>query len=645
MRRILNRRTLGCLFIVLLLFTCMSCRKVEACSKNDYLDLLCEKAGLGDDDRTDALIGWGVLREEEKDLLDGDLDYDFLALTIGRLTGIEDDALNVLKDRGWISRTKKASDIVDEKTAEEVIDKAVYDINNRTYDPVYEVVPKDTVNTVSGTYTYEETKLVSDEAFDQGDILYLEEEGVYKKVTGIEDGAYLLEDASFNDIFSAVHIEDSYEVDFSEAIDIPYGTIENDDSVYRNEGKTLLAARKDEKSFTVDGFRVTYSFKGNALNVHIAKNKDGLNVFYDLSLHSVCPSYKWDYAKGKVNEAFLKVDYSSTSELGVSTGRYRNYYLDLKELDPQKFLSSLGSVIRKKDDEVETSIKICEIKTPIPQIPTAFFNIDVYARIYSSGKAEIVLADRNSLGFEIKNSHIRYINDGDRDLDLNIGGSIRSVLGLNFNLEAVSARLMDVEADGGLRASVTTTLHLYDEDGEMNDVLVDMPYSAVNEVARENDDVRVCGDVSLNWVLELTFNTSKTLLYRLGLTAKKTVLDKGDQIFGNRTHIENGVFVDSCTRKGRYRLKDRDRTSLNVDKIILGKYAAVIRANENYTIPLESLPKGYTRNDLIYKTSNSSVASVSDGIVSGNRQGASEITISTKDGKYYAALNVLVSES
>ena len=302
-------------------------------------------------------------------------------------------------------------------------------------------------------------------------------------------------------------------------------------------------------------------------------------------------------------------------------------------------------MIRKKDDEVETSIKICEIKTPIPQVPTAFFNIDVYARIYSSGKAEIVLADRNSLGFEIKNSHIRYINDGDRDLDLNIGGSIRSVLGLNFNLEAVSARLMDVEADGGLRASVTTTLHLYDEDGEMNDVLVDMPYSAVNEVARENDDVRVCGDVSLNWVLELTFNTSKTLLYRLGLTAKKTVLDKGDQIFGNRTHIENGVFVDSCTRKGRYRLKDRDRTSLNVDKIILGKYAAVIRANENYTIPLESLPKGYTRNDLIYKTSNSSVASVSDGIVSGIRQGASEITISTKDGKYYAALNVLVSES
>ncbi|MBR3228208.1 MAG: hypothetical protein IKF68_06660 [Erysipelotrichaceae bacterium] len=641
----MNRRIFSCLFIVLLLFTCMSCRKVEACSKNDYLDLLCEKAGLGDDDRTDALIGWGVLREEEKDLLDGDLDYDFLALTIGRLTGIEDDALNVLKDRGWISRTKKASDIVDEKTAEEVIDKAVYDINNRTYDPVYEVVPKDTVNTVSGTYTYEETKLVSDEAFDQGDILYLEEEGVYKKVTGIEDGAYLLEDASFNDIFSAVHIEDSYEVDFSEAIDIPYGTIENDDSVYRNEGKTLLAARKDEKSFTVDGFRVTYSFKGNALNVHIAKNKDGLNVFYDLSLHSVRPSYKWDYAKGKVNEAFLKVDYSSTSELGVSTGRYRNYYLDLKELDPQKFLSSLGSVIRKKDDEVETSIKICEIKTPIPQVPTAFFNIDVYARIYSSGKAEIVLADRNSLGFEIKNSHIRYINDGDRDLDLNIGGSIRLVLGLNFNLEAVSARLMDVEADGGLRASVATTLHLYDEDGEMNDVLVDMPYSAVNEVARENDDVRVCGDVSLNWVLELTFNTSKTLLYRLGLTAKKTVLDKGDQIFGNRTHIENGVFVDSCTRKGRYRLKDRDRTSLNVDKIILGKYAAVIRANENYTIPLESLPKGYTRNDLIYKTSNSSVASVSDGIVSGIRQGASEITISTKDGKYYAALNVLVSES
>ena len=129
----------------------------------------------------------------------------------------------------------------------------------------------------------------------------------------------------------------------------------------------------------------------------------------------------------------------------------------------------------------------------------------------------------------------------------------------------------------------------------------------------------------------------------MGLSAKKTILDKGDQIFGNKTHIENGIFVSKCTRKDRPKTSEPTSGELDTNKILLEKYSTVIYVNETYTVPIKALPKGYSQKDLIYRTSKPDVASVTDGVINGLSQGASEITISTSDGKYYAALNILVS--
>ena len=71
MRQTLSRRLSGCLLVILLLLTCVSCKKVEACTNSDYLDLLCEKAGLShEEDETAALLDWGIITEEEREVLE-----------------------------------------------------------------------------------------------------------------------------------------------------------------------------------------------------------------------------------------------------------------------------------------------------------------------------------------------------------------------------------------------------------------------------------------------------------------------------------------------------------------------------------------------------------------------------------------------
>lgn len=369
-------------------------------------------------------------------------------------------------------------------------------------------------------------------------------------------------------------------------------------------------------------------------------------MFFDIEISNIKPTYKWEYKDGKVNGAYFKIDYKTVEEIGVSIGRYNNYYVDLKDKDASSFMNLAKSIIKPKSDEIEATIKICEIKTPIPQMPLLFFNIEVLAKVYTSGKIEVVLSNDHTNGFELKNGLFRIISDVDRDINLKIGGSAKASLGVNFNLEAVKFRLMDVEVDAGIRAAVSTTIHLYDSEDNKTKETSDLVYSSIDELSKENNDVKVCGDVSLNWLLDIRLNTSKTLLYKFGLWKKYEILDEANQVLGNKTHIENFVFVSKCTRKDRLKKSNNTSEEISVDKIILEKYSKVIHLNEEYTIGIKALPSGYKASDLIYKSEDVNVAIVdSNGIIKPISKGASEIKISTSDGEYSASINILVSSN
>lgn len=639
MLQTLNRKIIQILLMMCMLLTCTSCNNKTNYKINEYLYTLADKSGIlgyeNNEEYLNQLQKWEIIDEEDTNHLNEDLTYKYLNKTIAKL--IRENEKECLLKQGWISIFDDDDDIVSKEKALEVIDKATEKINNPKFENKIEKKEKDNIYSID-EYSFSGNKLKIGKKLNVGDIVYLEKEKAYKKIINQTTEYYNVTDPDIDEVLEELKISGSGELNLENAIVID----DSDDmSSYENTKLNLLASKRH--SFTKNGFDISYKITSSSIDLHVSKDtKNGLNMFIDSSISNIKPTYNWDYQDGKLNNAFFKINYKMNNELGVSSGKRKNLKLDLKNVDKSSLKSIINSSFVKSNDEIENTIQICELKTPIPNIPTAYLNIDVVVNIYYSGKIEVVLYNTSQLGFEVNDGKLRLINDVDRDIDLIIGASAKATTGLNFNLEAVSFRLMDVEVDFGIRVSLGTTVHLYDDFGNLESIKVEATYDELDEVAKENENIKICGDVSLNWVLDLKINTSKTLLYKLGLSLKKEILDTDNQLFKNKTHIEDWQFVSKCTRKNRKTL-DVSSENEDVDKISLSRYSIVIVVGNSLEIPIKALPKGYSTNDLEFSCEDNSVATIESGKIVAKTIGSTKINIKTKDNKYSAYINVLVS--
>ena len=589
----------------------------------DFLNTLAVKAGIGTstvmEENIEGLKAWGVTIYEER--LEDAFDYADLSIVISQLMA-EGDDFNSLKAKGVIEEKAEEKQTVKESEGEAVIDKTVNYLNNRQFEPGF-------------VYEYRNELKEADEQLEEGDIIYTDDG---YRIAIREDDDIVLKQADFENVFSYMDIADSFYIDFEEAEVIPYGE-EYVNTSYINERFNLLSS--NNHAFNSEGFRISYTLNKSGIDVHISRNEDGVNIYGDLSLHNVKPVFKWLYEENDVKNCYFNLSFKTTEKIGASIGRYGNYHLKFKDADASSFKSLIASVIEKQKDEVEATIPICQIKTPIPNVPTAFLNLDLLIKLYVSGKAELVLYNSHSIGFETRNGNVRFINDTQRDLDAIIQASAKATLGLNVNLEAATFRIADLELDGGVRAMVKSTLHLYEKDGDVKSESSAYALSTLEELSEGNPDVKVCGDLSLNYLLDLIINTSKTQMAKYGFSKTYSILDEDNQIFNNLSHIENGHFVKKCTRNSRPVITDMDEVKST--RIVLNSYAEVLKQNEVFQIEVISLPEGYLKEDLVYSSLDNSVASVSNGLIRPLSPGSVKIKVHTRDGKYSAYVNILVS--
>ncbi len=612
-----------CLTGLLLILSCSACKTTPAYLMKDFLNTLAIKTGIGINETVEEnlndLKNWGVSIKEEN--LNERFDFADLCSIIAELLG-ENDDFSSLKEKQIISEDTKEKQLVDRKQGEAVIEKTASYLNGKDYETFF-------------AYEYVQEIKQPDDDLSQGDIVYTDEG--FRKVRMENDGP-VYEEARFEEVFSYLEISDSSYIDFEKAQIIPYGE-EYIDTSYVNEKFNLLAS--SNHVFNTEGFRISYTLNKSGIDVHISRNNDGVNIYGDLSLHNVKPVFKWLYEENDIKNCYFNLSFKTTEKIGASIGKYGNYHLNLKDADASSFKSLISSIIEKQKDEVEATIPICQIKTPIPNIPTAYLNLDLLIKLYVSGKAELVLYNSHSIGFETRNGNVRFINDTDRDLDAIIQASAKAALGLNFNLEAATFRIADIELDGGVRALVRSTIHLYDENGEVSSEASDYALSTLQELSEGNPDVKVCGDLSLYYLLDLIINSSRSKMGQYGFSRTFNILDEDDQIFNNLSHIEDGHFVKKCTRNKRPVIVSMDEVRSN--RIVLNSYAEVLKQSESFLIEVLGLPEGYSKDDLLYKSEDPAIATVSEGLIRPVSPGSTRIDVLTKDLKYSAYVNVLVS--
>lgn len=611
----ISKKFIICLTSILISVTCASCKTDAPYLIKDYLNYLAINSGIGNSEIIETnfedLLVWEVVEENDVERLNDSLDYQYLNKTLNVL--IDDNNSNrSLIDLGILDDDANEKRLVSKQEAEEIVDKVIDVINNKTFESKYE---------------YE---------INSDDSIYYDEDDCSYKIIGDSE----IRDAQFDEVFSSFDISDSYVVDFSNAEVIPYQD-EVDDVGYVNNKYTLLASKNHV--FNKDGFRISYSLNRAGISIHVSKDVNDMNIFADLDIRNVKPNFKWTYEDNDFKNCYFNISFDTTEEFGISDGRYSKYYLKFKDLDSSSFSKMIKSMLLKEKNSSDAIIPICQIKTPFASIPSAYLNFDVLLKFSINGKIELVLYNNHNFGFEIKEGKSRFFYEHDDDFDGIARASGKACVGLNIGIDAATYRLCDIELDGGLKAEMKSTMHMYDSDGNMTSESINAPYSALEEMSKENPNLLICGDLSFYWVFDVILNTYRSVLYKMGFSKTINVLDEDNQVFGNLHHIENGQFVEKCTRKSKPNINNNTIDVTAYDKITLNSYAEVLIKGETFKVEIKGLPKGYTEEDIRYLSLNENVASIDKGIIYGKDYGNAKMKIYTKDNKYNTYINVLVS--
>lgn len=623
------KKALICLVSILIIVTCASCKAEDPYLVKDYLNYLANKSGIADsndiNDNFIQLCKWKVVLSSDSVKLQDQLDYAFMAKTICNLLQERNNPMDTLLSMHFIDKKCNESKKVSKQTAQELVDKAVDVINNRefleTYEYEYITNPKNT-----------KSNLV------EGDLYFDNEQDAYYIVSDVDEDTYTFRDATFEEVFSSLEIADTYIVNFDEAEIIP---LQNEESAYINNKYKLLANKTHV--FNTDGYRISYSVSTSGIDVHVSKKVDKTTLYLDTSINKVNPSFKWTYKKGDLKNCYFNVKFNTSTSLGATIGKYGNYYLKLKDKDAKGFMESIKSMVVPKADELEAVIPICQIKSPVPNIPFLYLNMVLGIKLYVSGKVEVVMLNSHNVGFEIRDGNSRFFYDHDDDLDTILRASTKSALALNLSLDEANLKLCDIELDGGIKSEVKSTIHLYDSDFNEETVASNIELSTLEDLSKDNPYIRVCGDLSLYWMIDLICNTSKTQLYKLGFTKTYNILDEDNQIFNNLHHIEDGKFVEKCTRKTNKVASQYNIEITASNKIVLNTYAEVIIVGNSFDIEVLDVPQGYSMSDIRYSSSDNSIASVEQGKIITHTPGSAKINVHTSDNKYNSYINVLVS--
>ena len=550
-----------------------------------------------------------------------------------------------------------------------LLEQVVSNINRKTFDePTFEFEWNDDVdinnddlpeeiNEEEGTATFSEKAHV-----EPGQYIRAYEntpEETLFKVTDVEekeDGTKVakIEEAKLEDLFESLSSSETFTIDFSQAeiIDPIDGTVIQaaPTSYTENSALSFMAAGKNKeysRTQTINGYTISYSVSATGMKADVSKKtKNGMEVYGNLTVTDVTPTYKWDMKNGKVEDGYLRVDFRSIESLGAKAESYKNLYGDFSQVDPRNFLGTVKNLFHEKQDAKEVELPLAVIHVPVPSAPAMTVSMTMQLKISASGKAELALTQDHSLGMEVRDGQLRTISNCDAKGEATVRGNTSILGGVKLAMNMLALDIGDITAEAGARAEVNTIVHMYDKKGN-HAVAKDeeVPSDLVDDLSEGNGNILACADINAYKTAQLSLNSSKSLLGKLGLSKTVPLVDekKSPLIPGMKTHMENGHFVDQCTRGDRLKANENEKIVVS-DQIRIAAYSLIASPGETQNIQVIALPKGYSVSDLHYSSDRPQVASASGPSVKAISEGSAIIHICTKDGKYAVDCTILVRD-
>ena len=548
-------------------------------------------------------------------------------------------------------------EVIEREEAEKCLNEIISYINNRTFDQTeYDVSWLDDMEIrYCATEQFDEENqtavLSGDETAVPGEMLCLKNSDGYG-LYSVESSAgseVVLNKEDPDEYLESFHFKGSKQIDFTQAVIYdPDGNLIMGEETGFTSGDHIrhMAELTNTKRFEISGYACTVKTSSHTCNIEFSKKlNDDTKIYGGFKMSQGNADFDISRIRTLFTDSYWTFSFETQETLGVRTEYKKKYEADLSGIDTERFLADLNSLCAARGGVQKAVLNLLSIHIPIPEIPFTEIVLDLSVDLKTTGKAELVLSQKNKIGYEISNDGFRLIKESANQNNSSIKADVSLTADVSAALKSGFWKLTDLHLKSGAKADMKAKVHFFDDEGQMHTTQTDADADIAEELASTAKDIMVCVDAGGNWILEAEMNSKDTELGKAGYEMKQTILDASNAPLFERSpqHFENGQAVPSCTRKSREKTAERDNVEVK-GTIKLSSYALSVHCGQKKSLSILGLPDGYTAADLSVTSSDPSVAVCEGLTVTGISSGSAVIAIRTKDGLFETYCNILVPQ-
>ena len=456
-----------------------------------------------------------------------------------------------------------------------------------------------------------------------------------------------LEQVNMEDVIEQFDIQGGTDLEFNHAKIVDGNGNVVQEGTEQSHSLSLMSTSLINHTFEINGFRIALKGTTSSLHAEVSKQLQVGGLLYaNAALDNLHIQYKWDKDEDRIQYGYLKADFTTSENIGLRNGMYKELYGDFSKLNPKDFISTVQNIFQTKQEVITDTITLCTVKIPMPNAPMVSVVMKLNLNVYATGKAELSFVQNHVLGCEIRNGNMRSISDHSKKATASIRAETGITLGTNLALHAFNQNIMDAEIDAGAKGYFHTKTYLYNEEGKAESFDIDVQPDLVEELSEGNPDIKVCTELNAYWLCNLKLNSSNSLAGRFGFSRNIPILSESNAPLFPKGKVtyENWMSVDHCSCEDREKVPNVEAIQVK-KRITLKDYSLISGVGVSTRIQVTGLPEGYTVEDLIYISKNTDIAEVSSaGEVIGKKSGGTDIVIQTKDKKHLVHCHILVVE-
>ena len=212
-----------------------------------------------------------------------------------------------------------------------------------------------------------------------------------------------LEQVNMEDVIEQFDIQGGTDLEFNHAKIVDGNGNVVQEGTEQSHSLSLMSTSLINHTFDINGFRIALKGTTSSLHAEVSKQLQVGGLLYaNAALDNLHIQYKWDKDEDRIQYGYLKADFTTSENIGLRNGMYKELYGDFSKLNPKDFISTVQNIFQTKQEVITDTITLCTVKIPMPNAPMVSVVMKLNLNIYATGKVELSFVQNHIVGCEIR---------------------------------------------------------------------------------------------------------------------------------------------------------------------------------------------------------------------------------------------------